>query len=76
MGKLANGRRRLVSRTATRTAVVGLIVVGALTFGLTSAWAPPNTKWYSTAITAPNPATVPAGAATAVTVTGHELRHG
>ncbi len=64
MGKLANGRRGLVSRTA----VVGLIVVGALTFGLTSAWAPPNTKWYSTAITAPNPATVPAGAATAVTV--------
>ena len=68
MERLIRACGRLVPRAATRTAVVGLIVVGALTFGLTSAWAPPNTKWYSTAITAPNPANVPAGAATPVTV--------
>ena len=48
--------------------VAVVVLLGALTFGLTSAWAPPNTKWYSTAITAPNPANVPAGVATPVTI--------
>ncbi len=56
-------------RPRVRFGLVAIVVLlGALTFGLTSAWAPPNTKWYSTAITAPNPANVPAGAATPVTI--------
>ena len=56
-------------RQRVRFGLVAIVaLIGALTFGLTSAWAPPNTKWYSTTITAPNPANMPAGAATPVTV--------
>lgn len=67
MKSFGNASRGLMrSRAAIRTAVTGLIVVGALTFGLISAGGAANGKYYTAGI---NPSSVGAGSSQSYTLT-------